>query len=213
MSRRTSSRASPLQAAGPQKPAASSFPPPSTFPPPASPSPFPAFPLLTSPSFFLPSPFFFPPLTSNFSLPASSFLFPTFPFPTSHFSLLTSSPPIPTGLRPKAQGWTAARRPTLGLSTTNPPPQRGCVPSHIRPALTPSAPAFPNKAWFLTSNSSLPFPLLTSHFSLLTSSPQSQRDCVPKPRVGLRHAGLPWVSPQQIPNPNGHARQLKPMSS
>jgi hypothetical protein len=33
-------------------------------------------------------------------------------------------------------------------------------------------------------------------------APQSQRDCVPEPRVGLRHAGLPWVSPTTPANPD-----------
>jgi hypothetical protein len=32
--------------------------------------------------------------------------------------------------------------------------------------------------------------------------PQPQRDCGPEPKVGLRHEGLPWVHPQQTPNPN-----------
>ena len=31
--------------------------------------------------------------------------------------------------------------------------------------------------------------------------PQSQRDCVPKPRVGLQHAGLPWVHPKTNSQP------------
>jgi hypothetical protein len=33
-------------------------------------------------------------------------------------------------------------------------------------------------------------------------APQSQRDCVPEPRVGLRHAGLPWVPPQTNHQPH-----------
>ncbi len=60
----------------------------------------------------------------------------------------------------------------------------------------------------LTSHFSLltsHFSLLTSHFSLLTSHfshSQSQRDCVPQPKVGLRHAGLPWVRPPITINPD-----------
>jgi hypothetical protein len=50
----------------------------------------------------------------------------------------------------------------------------------------------------------------SAHSSIRPSRPfcafpllrQSQRDCVPEPKVGLRHEGLPWVHPQQIPNPN-----------
>ena len=35
---------------------------------------------------------------------------------------------------------------------------------------------------------------------------QSQGDCVPKPKVGLRHEGLPWGNvPRMIYNPNGVA--------
>jgi hypothetical protein len=51
-----------------------------------------------------------------------------------------------------------------------------------------------------------PPPLRTSHrskavpalspYTLITTPPQSQRDCVRQPRVGLRHEGLPWVPPR-----------------
>jgi hypothetical protein len=46
--------------------------------------------------------------------------------------------------------------------------------------------------------------------SSVPTSPQSQRDCVPEPRVGLRHAGLPWVSPTTPANPKGVASLAKP---
>ena len=40
--------------------------------------------------------------------------------------------------------------------------------------------------------------------SFWASSRQSQRDCVPQPKVGLRHEGLPWGNvPRTIYNPNG----------
>ena len=57
----------------------------------------------------------------------------------------------------------------------------------------------------LTLHTSLPLSqqaILTSHFPLPY---QSQRDCVPQPRVGLRHDGLPWVPPTLTHNPNGVA--------
>jgi hypothetical protein len=41
-----------------------------------------------------------------------------------------------------------------------------------------------------------------------TSIPQSQRDCVPEPKVGLRHAGLSWVTRLTTPIPTG----LRPKS-
>ena len=55
------------------------------------------------------------------------------PLPTSHSHFSLPSPlPIPTGLRPPAQGWPEARRPTLGTAHTNTQPQRGCVPKPVQ---------------------------------------------------------------------------------
>ena len=56
------------------------------------------------------------------------------PPPTSHSHFtLPTPPPIPTGLRPPAQGWPEARRPTLGTAPNNHQPQRGCVPRNAQP--------------------------------------------------------------------------------
>ena len=55
------------------------------------------------------------------------------PLPTSHSHFSLPSPlPLPTGLRPPAQGWPEARRPTLGTAHTNTQPQRGCVPKPVQ---------------------------------------------------------------------------------
>ncbi len=89
---------------------------------------------------------------------------------------MPARPPIPTGLSPRAQGWTAARRPTLGLHHNTPQPQRGCVPSQIRPAHAPSAPAFSNTA----EESSTDFQAPAAHLR-----PVSQRDTVYQPRATL----------------------------
>jgi hypothetical protein len=74
----------------------------------------------------------------------------------------------------------------------------------ITPETTPSRPCHspgePPPTAFSSHHSPSP------HAAPINSpAPQSQRDCVPKPRVGLLHADLPWVPSQQIPNPIGVA--------
>ena len=60
--------------------------------------------------------------------------------PASATGLTSSAPttPIPTGLRPKAQGWPEARRPTLGTHSKMPPTLSG-----LRPQFPEQAPFDP----------------------------------------------------------------------
>jgi hypothetical protein len=66
----------------------------------------------------------------NFPPPAS---LPTSPRPP----IISAPSPIPTALRPLAQGWPAARRPTLGSLPNKLPTPRGLRPRHHIPDISP----------------------------------------------------------------------------
>jgi hypothetical protein len=126
-------------------------------------------------------------------------------------TLVLSAPhpvhPVQTSYRPAPSAPSAPSVPSFPSVRSRPfvHPSIPPIPSHPAPSVL-SAPSAPSVLSVLSvlSPPILPIrPIRPSRpFCAFPLLRQSQRDCVPEPKVGLRHEGLPWVHPQQIHNPN-----------